>query len=48
MKTTDKKTSKINISKLEIIEKKQLKKIIGGDQLNVDQTKLDGVLNLIR
>ncbi len=48
MKKTDKKISKINISNYEVIEKNQLRKIIGGNQSSTDQGKLDGVLNLIR
>lgn len=41
---------KINtVTTFQVIEKNQMKKIVGGDTVvRTDQTKLDGVLNLIR
>lgn len=48
MKKKIKKISKINFSNNEVIEKNQLRTIIGGNQSSTDQGKLDGILNLIR
>ncbi len=40
---------KINTLEFQVIDKKQLRKIVGGEQtVQVDQSKLDSVLNLIR
>lgn len=40
---------KSELSKFSVLEKKQMNKIFGGtNPIQVDQSKLDGVLNLIR